>query len=136
LKAIAPFRGAVFEEVTLFARKTPARSHRRTAPSDHTVLWTATTAVLALALAALSKVLAPGSVLPAMSILMVAAALLLMAGVFLAGFRLGHDPHGLSEVAALLMFLGCAGTMMTTSEQALALLGDVNTAVATASTAR
>ena len=63
-------------------------------------------------------------------------ALMLMAGIFLAGFRLGHDPHGLSEIAALLMFLGCAGTMMTTSEQALALLGDVNTAVATASTTR
>jgi hypothetical protein len=122
--------------MTLFARKTPARSHRRTAPSDHTVLWTATTLVLALTLAALSKLLPSGSVLPAMSIVMVGAALVLMAGIFLVGFRLGHDPHGLSEVAALLMFLGCAGTMMTTSEQALALLGDVNTAVATAFTTR
>jgi hypothetical protein len=118
----------------LFARKTPAQSYRRTAPSDHTLLWTATTLVLALVLAGLSKVLAPGSVLPAMSILMVAAALVLRAGTFLAGFRLGDDPFGLSEIAAPLMFLGCAGTMLTTSEQALALLGDVNTAVVTAST--
>lgn len=114
------------------ARKTPARSYRRIAPSDHTVLWIAATLVLALTLATLSKVLDPGSILPAMSIVMVVAALLLMAGILLAGFRLGHDPHGLSEVAGLLMFLGCAGTMMTTSEQALALLGDVNSAVATA----
>ncbi len=120
----------------MFARKTPVRSYRRTAPSDHTVLWTATAFLLAAVLAVLSNYLPPGAVLPAMSIVMVAAALLLMAGIFLAGFRLGHDPHGLSEVAALLMFLGCAGTMMTTSEQALALLGDVNTAVATASTTR
>lgn len=117
----------------MFARKTPARSYRRTKPSDHTRIWTVTTLLLALVLAVLSYALPPGSVLPAMSILMVAAALVLMAGIFLAGFRLGHDPHGLSEIAALLMFLGCAGTMMTTSEQALALLGDVQTAVVTAS---
>jgi hypothetical protein len=120
----------------LFARKTPTRSYRRTTPSDHTVLWTATTLVLAVVLAVMSKYLPPGSVLPAMSIVMVAAGLLLMAGILLTGFRLGDAPHGVSEVAALLMFLGCAGTMMTTSEQALALLGDVSSAVTTASPTR
>jgi hypothetical protein len=118
----------------VFARKTPVPSHRRARVSDRTVIGTAATLVLAASLALLSRYLQPASVLPAMSILMVVAALMLMAGIFLAGFRIGHDPHGLSEVAALLMFLGCAGTMMTTSEQALTLLGDVNTAVVTAST--
>ena len=120
----------------MFARKTPAPPYPRARTVDRTVTWTAATLVLAAALALLSRYLPPASVLPAMSIFMVAAALALMAGLFVAGFRIGHDPYGLGEVAALLMFLGCAGTMMTTSEQALALLGDVNAAIVAASATR
>ena len=98
--------------------------------------WTAATLVLAASLALLSRYLQPAAILPAMSILMVTAALVLMVGIFLTGFRIGHDPYGLSEIAALLLFVGCAGTMMATSEQALALLGDAHTAAVAASTTR
>jgi hypothetical protein len=117
----------------LFARKTPAQSHRRSGAADRTVTWTATTLVLAITLVALTRFLPPSSVLPALSILMVAAAPCLMAGLYLAGYRFREDPLGLGDIAAMLMFAGCAGTMLTSSEQALALLDDANLAALTAS---
>jgi uncharacterized membrane protein YccC len=117
----------------LFARKTPARSHQRPGAADRTFTRIATTLALSIVLVVLTRFLPPASVLPALSIVMVVAALFLMAGLYLAGYRLGEDSIGLGEVAAMLMFVGCAGTMLSSSEQALALLGDAKTAAVTAS---
>jgi hypothetical protein len=66
-------------------------------------------------------------VLPVMSVLMVVAGFAIAGGAWLAGFRIGHGPVPLWETAAALVFLGFAGTMLTDSEAALALLQQVET---------
>jgi hypothetical protein len=86
-------------------------------------MWITATLVLGGVAAALSAHLPGPAVLPALSIAMIVAGLSLAAVLYLAGYRPSTGARPAWEVAAVLVFLGCAGTMLSSNEQTLALLG-------------
>ena len=89
--------------------------------SGHGAAWAMLAIPLGLTALALTAYLPAALLLASVSVLLVMAGLAVAAGCWLAGQR-GEQPSGLRQIAAALVFLGFAGTILTDSREAFAQL--------------